>query len=142
MLREMVGLVLLSVAVASTALAKPPAGDPPPPSHIYRFAGFSTGTENGGAGIPAMHATCQVDFGDSARMCTLEEYFLSPNAELTDQNAWVQENAADFWWRGNNCSSWSRHDLTGSTIGQGIQKMPIMSSCGSPRPITCCTPLQ
>ena len=45
MLREMVGLVLLSVAVAFTALAKPPAGDPPPPSHIYRFAGFSTGVQ-------------------------------------------------------------------------------------------------
>ena len=91
MLREMVGLALLSIVVASTAWAKPPAGDPPPPSHIYRFAGFSEGLETGGAGIPAMYATCQVNFGESARMCMVEEYLLSPNIFQPDQNAWVQD---------------------------------------------------
>ncbi len=121
MLRVMVGLALLSVVVASTALAKPPSEDPPPPSHIYRFAGFSTGVENGGAGIPAMHATCQVDFGDSARMCTLEEYFLSPNAEQTDPNAWVQPSVSFLPEFNLSCVFWSKGSgsFGGTTIGQG-----------------------
>ena len=142
MLRDMVGLALLSVVVASTALAKPPAGDPPPTSHIYRFAGFSTGTENGGAGIPAMHATCQVDFGDSARMCTLEEYFLSPNAEQTDPPAWVQPgDSFSFNVNDNTCAFWGGSAPNGMTIGQGGTGVNL-AQCTSALRVTCCTPLQ
>ncbi len=139
MLREMVGLALLSIVVASTALAKPPAGDPPPPSHIYRFAGFSTEVETGGAGIPAMYATCQVDFGDSARMCTLEEYFLSPNAEQADPKAWVQPTVSFSSNFNNSCELWRGGGL-GTAIGQpeGISNL----ACSSNLSITCCIPLQ
>ena len=146
MLREMVGLVLLSVVVASTALAKPPAGDPPPPSHIYRFAGFSTGFEEGDAGIPAMYATCQVDFGDSARMCTFEGYILSPNAEQTATKAWVYPTeiiptGSSVIPGASSCELWSTQAVFGFAIGQGRELITI-ASCGSARPITCCTPLQ
>ncbi len=143
MLREMFGLALLSVVVASTALAKPPAGDPPPPSHIYRFAGFSTGTERGGAGIPAMHATCQVDFGDSARMCTLEEYFLSPNAEQSDSKAWVQPTAGFLPEYSKSCAFWSSASSAGvgTAIDEGSGGV-LNFSCSSSLTITCCTPLQ
>ena len=141
MLRDMVGLALLSVVVTSTALAKPPAGDPPPPSHIYRFAGFSTGTERGGAGIPAMYATCQVDFGDSARMCTVEEYFRSPNAQHSDQNAWVQDIDSFRLNSGESCIGWSGQSTTNFGLTIGPSRITT-ASCNPPRPITCCTPLQ
>ena len=146
MLREMFGLALLSVVVASTALAKPPVDDPPPPSHIYRFAGFSMGTETGDAGIPGMHATCQVNFGESARMCTVEEYLLSPNAEQPDQNAWVQVIDRYLFNSGDTCTGWSSqgasdHGLTINHLSPGRIVWPV-STCDTLRPITCCTPLQ
>ena len=37
----------------------------------------------------AMHALCQLDFGLDARMCTDEEFWLSPNAEAPMNDAWI-----------------------------------------------------
>ena len=58
----------------------------------YQLAGYSTGTTNGNAGgVGGMHALCQSDFGEHARMCTTKEWWTSPNAGPPPQNArtWV-----------------------------------------------------
>lgn len=43
----------------------------------YRYAGHST-TFTLPAGINHMHATCQTDFGNEARMCTTREFYETP----------------------------------------------------------------
>ena len=48
---------------------------------VYGFVGYSTGTTDGGQGFIHMHRLCQEDFGETARLCTSEE-FLSLQTQL------------------------------------------------------------
>lgn len=79
----------LAITVATAASGAPKdrggsAGD------VYRFVGYATTTpRQGGEGFVAMHTSCQEDFGPLARMCTTEEFWLSPNAGYPDSSAWI-----------------------------------------------------
>jgi hypothetical protein len=58
----------------------------------YQLAGYSTGSTSGNAGgVGGMHALCQADFGEHARMCTTKEWWTSPNAGPPPLNArtWI-----------------------------------------------------
>ncbi len=135
-----VGLLVLG---SGSAMAQQSQGEPPfpPGAGVYQFVGFTddvptaTDTINGGQGMLAMHALCQDDFGPDARMCTSEEFWLSPNAAA----------AADSWLL-KHCTS----EATASSTIWGLvvtpdgkpATAPAISGCETVRPVTCCTPLQ
>ncbi len=130
-------------------------GEPPAPatSNEYRFIGFTDpGTIDGGQGMLDMHALCQDDFGPDARMCTSEEFWLSPNAEAPTADAWLHltyvGGGADFSGIDAaastlSCSAWTiassgNRGLVVTTAGKSA---PILG-CNTPRPVTCCAPIQ
>ncbi len=156
MLRVLFVLVALPAVFAYAVLAKPPGSTTP--SNEFRFVGFTDDATNaladtidGGQGMLAMHALCQDDFGENARMCTSEEFWLSRNAEAPSTDAaWVHvpfgQSLSDFSGvpTNDNCFGWSRTPAWGSTIrpnGQlGVAEVDIQ--CVTARPVTCCTLIQ
>lgn len=63
----------------------------------FRFVGFSAGYVQGNATLLGMHRQCQLTFGASARMCTLEEFYKSPSVVTIGeslasypQTGWIQ----------------------------------------------------
>ena len=111
-------------------------------SNEFRFIGFTGDATNAlpdtidsGQGMLAMHALCQDDFGENARMCTSEEFWLSPNAAAA-ANSWLLKH----------CTSWA----TASSTIWGLvvtpdgkpATAPAISGCETVRPVTCCAPLQ
>jgi len=141
----------LAITVASTASGAPKqsgsAGD------VYRFVGYATTTPRlGDEGFIAMHQSCQEDFGPLARMSTIEEFWLSPDAAYPDVGAaWVHPvgnrsgTGVDFTGSvgidGNShCTGWSSGNAgrSGTTIGEGgvITARP----CDIARPVTCAAP--
>ncbi len=130
----------------------------PPPSGVFEFVGFSTGTVDGGVGTPAIAATCQADFGPDTRMCTSEEYFRSPGAVAPGDDpaawAWVHPSRqphpsvqADFAGRTlpvgfQSCKAWDSNfaDQTGLIIV--FRGGRSNGTCDVARPVTCCARLQ
>jgi len=99
-----------------------------------------------------MHALCQDDFGPDTRMCTSEEFWLSPNAEAPAADAWLH-----FTYLGTNtdfsglegaastltCGGWkspsaNQRGLVVTTAG----KADLPMGCDMLRPVTCCEPIQ
>ena len=111
----------------------------------YGFAGYSSGTVAGDVGFPPLHAACQADFGNLARMCKSVEAALSPNFSASATPAWVQPVNA-----GNG------DDMVGVTIGAGncrgwrVASFALVTvngtfsthDCTVPTSVTCCTPIQ
>ena len=118
-------------------------GEPPAPAPLneFRFIGFTGDATNAlpdtidsGQGMLAMHALCQDDFGENARMCTSEEFWLSPNAAAA-ANSWLLKH----------CTSWA----TASSTIWGLVVKPdgkpskgMGEDCDIARPVTCCAPIQ
>ena len=126
---------LLFLLLAHTALGQPQR------SNDFQFVGFSTGTIDGVQGMIAMHAKCQEDFGASARMCTGEEFWLSPNATAPAAIAWVHSVGFIGLSQGrSSCNGWTS---TGDN-GQGVTTSgkPSGLLCDVARPVTCCAPLR
>jgi hypothetical protein len=113
----------------------------------YRFAGFSSGTIDGGQGMLAMHGLCQIDFGAEARMCIDEEFWLSPNAEApSTSDAWLHTPRVVETFTGidtnKNCKGWTGPTGYYATIVDPGGKAALTSCSGKFLPVTCCTPLQ
>ena len=116
-------------------------GVPAANSNEFRFIGFTGDATNAlpdtidsGQGMLAMHALCQDDFGENARMCTSEEFWLSPNATAA-ANSWLLKH----------CTSWA----TASSTIWGLVVKPdgkpskgMGEDCDIARPVTCCAPIQ
>ena len=111
-----------------------------PGAGVFQFVGFTddvptaADTISGGQGMLAMHALCQDDFGENARMCTSEEFWLSPNAAAA-ANSWLLKH----------CTSWA----TASSTIWGLVVKPdgkpskgMGEDCDIARPVTCCAPIQ
>jgi len=110
-------------------------------SNDYRFVGFSTGTIDGIQGMIAMHAKCQEDFGASARMCTGEEFWLSPSATAPAAIAWV--HSVDFIGLSqgsSSCNGWTSTGDNGQVVTTSGK--PSALACNVARPVTCCVPLR
>ncbi len=97
-------------------------GDPAPStSNEFRFVGFTAGTIAGDQGMIAMHALCQDqdDFGPDSRMCTSEEFWLSPNAKAPTADAWLHNvNPAIFDFSGYNQNQGVR--VVADPLGVGL----------------------
>ena len=144
--------VLLSAALVAMMMAGPAhaRGErfEPPPSGVFEFVGFSTGTVDGSVGVLAMHAACQTDFGADTRMCTSEEYFRSPGAaDPGSDSAWVHGAAAVSFFSNvaaQNCNGWN--DNSSTRRGLTVQENGIVNTddsfCNVARPVTCCTRLK
>ncbi len=150
-------LGLAFVFLAPTAKADCPhggtndhcGGAAPSTSNEFRFTGFTDpGTIDGAQGMIDMHALCQDDFGLNSRMCTSEEFWLSPNAEEPTADAWlhptlvgggVEFSGIDAAASTLTCGSWK-----GATAGNrglvvttaGKPNAPL--GCNTFRPVTCC----
>ena len=128
-------------------------------SNEFRFTGFTDETFNGepdtidgGQGMIAMHALCQDDFGLDARMCTGEEFWLSPNAEAPSADAWLHNKPfqstafsptdfTGFAHPNENCRGWT---ITAGGVAAIVTTdgKPAIVSCDIARPVTCCAPIQ
>ncbi len=120
-----------------------------PGAGVFQFVGFTDDATNaladtidGGQGFLAMHELCQDDFGPDARMCTGEEFWLSPNAEAPlALAAWL--HSASVFLVGAmsaNCVSWSTTSSSATVIlstGQFKGRGCILNF-----PVTCCGPAQ
>ena len=104
----------------------------------YQLAGYSTGTTNGSAGgVGGMHALCQSDFGEQARMCTTKEWWTSPNAGPPPQGArtWVSPSPvgthaipdADYMSGDALLSGWT--DWTGYQLTQRLTSIARPPTC-------------
>ena len=98
----------------------------------------------------AMHALCQGDFVLDARMCTDEEFWLSPNAEAPAADAWFHHRILSlgtdytgFPTNALNCGGWTI-TTSGSAIVVTTDGKPDIVTCSPPasRPVTCCAPIQ
>ncbi len=135
-----IGLVAIGLLLSLSASAV--AQGKSTPSNEFRFIGFTGDATNAlpdtidsGQGMLAMHALCRDDFGENARMCTSEEFWLSPNATAA-ANSWLLKH----------CTSWA---TASSTIWGLVVKPEGKPSkgmgeahCDIARPVTCCAPIQ
>ena len=95
-------------------------GTPTANTGPYQFAGYSSNTTPGDDGLQTIYETCQFDFGPGSRMCTLDEFFLSPNAEtptFPGDAAWVHPLGPIT--DPPNCTLWSQPDAGGQVIFNG-----------------------
>jgi len=95
-------VVIMAVLASATVQAAPrstpvtvvndAASPVPVEAKSYRYVGNSTATTLPIIGFNGMHATCQTDFGPTARMCTTTEVIETPNMPSITVNtqAWVQ----------------------------------------------------
>ena len=151
-------LLTCAILVALVAVAVPAQAQRfekfiPPPSGVFEFVGFSSGTVDGTVGVLAMHATCQADFGPDVRMCTSEEYWRSPSAaDPGPTPAWVHPSPGpgasgrDFSGATvsdvdlRSCGGWTGINGTGLAIGQNGSTLAVF--CNEARPVTCCARLK
>jgi hypothetical protein len=86
--------VLGSVSFSIAGQAAPNwAAMTPSVSVPWVYAGPSSGTAGGGAGMPglaAMNALCRSTYGEQAKMCTTDEIFLSPRQPSTTSTSGFQ----------------------------------------------------
>ena len=143
LLPSIVWFVVAASVVASAAPNKPEPADAP-----NRFVGFSASDDlvTGDVGYPGLYRPCQDLFGPQARMCTIEEFILSPNAAGTGDestaflNPWPSTGEAnDILFRSCNGFTDSSVSGTGVTDAGGITQGV---GCGTPRRVTCCIPVQ
>ncbi len=159
-------LGLAFVFLAPTAKADCPhggtndhcGGAAPSTSNEFRFIGFTHThdafhTIAGDQGMILMHALCQDDFGLDARMCTGEEFWLSPNAEAPSADAWLHNKPfqstafsptdfTGFAHPNENCRGWT---ITAAGIAGVVTTdgKPGQIGCSAiVRPVTCCAPIQ
>ena len=99
--------------------------------------------------------SCQEDFGPLARMCTTEELWRSPNADSSDDAAWVHPagnhsgSLRDFTGgigvNEGSCGGWAGVSEPGTAVapfGQGQGQFSALPCGVIARPVTCCAPLQ
>ncbi len=151
MLRVLLSAALVAMMMAGPAHARGERFEPPP-SGVFEFVGFSVGTVTGGVGIPAMHATCQADFGADSRMCTSEEYFLSPAASAPGPDpadwAWVHPGpfGSSFEFTSistlRSCDGWGV--VVNTKFGATVMETGIVRnvSCDNAQLVTCCARLK
>jgi len=150
MLRIIIGLAALSTVFASAVLAKPP------PTNEFRFIGFTDdapvntlpNTIDGGQGMIAMHELCQDDFGPNSRMCTGEEFWLSPNAEAPAADAWLHptlvSDSSEFSGVSGapsplTCGGWTNSSAGNRGLVVTTAGKPLTpQGCDMLRPVTCC----
>ncbi len=135
-------------------------GGTPSTSNEFRFTGFTDdapvntlpNTIDGGQGMLDMHALCQDDFGPNSRMCTSEEFWQSPNAEAPAADAWLHftyvGSGSDFSGIEVSASTLSCNAWTIMSAGNSgmvvttAGKSATVLGCDTPRPVTCCEPIQ
>ena len=147
---SLVGIVvgLLSIAIPVSTSA----------DELYRFVGFSTGQTNGAGGYGSRYALCQKDFGPEARMCTSQEFILSPKASAapSPSGAWLnpvivssvpnvdaEQLSVDYSgqyanWMDLSCQQW--HTDTGRGLYVTDNGAVRLSYCNVERVVTCCAP--
>ncbi len=114
-------------------------GGAPATSNEFRFTGFTDETFNGepdtidgGQGMIAMHALCQNDFGENSRMCTDEEFWLSPNAVPPTTFAWMHTGAFTSV-NAAPCAGWtSSGPVNGFTVN--TDGKPSFQNCSGSSP--------
>ena len=122
-------------------------GGAPATSNEFRFIGF-TDTDDvnhtiaSDQGMILMHALCQDDFGPNSRMCTSEEFWLSPNAEApAAQSSWF---LTDGVTGGNQhtCNAWT--STTDGIFGLVVTTdgKTGKGGCDVAHPVTCCRQIQ
>jgi hypothetical protein len=138
-------------------------------SSVYRFVNYSTATTTGSAGgFIGMHAICQAEFGDSARMCTQEEFWKSHTATPLPPpggstfRAWVQPTIIAVYvfsgerfhvdWLGGvfqskvSCGNWTLNEpqfdrgLVYQSASGTEQGIWGADRCDSNHHVVCCTP--
>ena len=121
----------------------------PPPSGVFEFVGFSSGEVLGNAGLVAMHAACQADFGPDSRMCTVEEYWLTPSAAGSGVTpAWVHPGSSSGFHGGSAlpaCNGWisTSSGVRGAVVDETFGPVSISElACDVARPVTCCVRLK
>lgn len=77
-------LIVVSVLFATPAVAAP-----------NHYLGVTTTTLRGDAGMPAMNAACEADYG-LARMCTETQIMTSVPALVPGANAWILPQASQI----------------------------------------------
>jgi hypothetical protein len=123
-------------------------GDPVPVtlpnvSSVYRFVGYSVGRTTGGIGLEDMYNFCISNFGELARMCTLEEFFRSWNLTQPDPDgAWVMPDF-DFYKSGRqpDCGLWTSSTGFGQIVGF-TGPTPALGDCSFAKQETCCAPVE
>jgi hypothetical protein len=135
-------------------------------STVYQFVGYAGPTEGAAGGIVGMHAICQAEFGELARMCTSKEFWTSPEAVGPLPlllSAWIQPSIVGIWQNGTEafamdftgarlrldslglptCHQWttSAEQFDGTFIAEfGGSVVLSYDACVEPRLVTCCTP--
>jgi hypothetical protein len=150
--------IALGIMVPIAASAAPAHKETPPGP--YQFVGFSSGTTDGAQGMLSMHALCQADFGETARICTSREFWLSPNAKAptsSEGDAWIHPEPHDSGGGGGTtdfsgyvidgyskspaCNGWN--DNTSSVVGLIVRDtdgIPSHADCINVFRVTCCAP--
>ena len=126
----------------------------------FEFHDFTFATTVGDVGgLAGMHQFCQTafpDLGTDVRMCTAEEYALSPEQTPPLTPAWIHPSqdylartVSDGVYRWT-CGSWSGVGLittegtvvqTDGTIRTTVVEEPGNALCNVARPVTCCARL-
>ena len=108
----------------------------------------------GDQGMILMHALCQDDFGLDSRMCTSEEFWLSPNAEALTADAWLHptlEGGGKIDFSGIDhpaslsCNGWTSIEATNFGLvvtTAGKTRNALGCDNARSRPVTCCEPIQ
>lgn len=115
---------------------------------VYQFVGYSDGTTDGGQGFIHMHRLCQADFGDTARMCTTEEFFNSPNAadpvegNAPTEGAWIHPIpvSVSIWDEQHRlaCVGWSNTSFSTGSAVLSEGRISESIQCNSDLTVTCC----
>ncbi len=168
-------IILIALFIASPSIADDDDGGAPPVIDVTvnvstgaaEFIGFTVGTIDGGQGIVAMNALCQLEFGVDARFCTSEEYFTSASAAEPLARAWLHptivaatgtgttnRQVVDFSglpslpvgsnpFAGLSCNGWQAvtrdNGLALEALAAG---KPVRSFCGDVNAVTCCAPAE
>lgn len=124
-------------------------------NRVYRVVGFSTAQLQGNAGLLGMHNACQASFGNSARMATSMEVFLTPGLTTQSGSAWTQPvfmpgngNVDQIFGSANStninngltCYGWQLAGNTQGLIVQGANYSVGMGTCNTPRSAVCAQP--
>lgn len=134
----------------------------------YRVAGVSSTAVNGDIGLDGMFNTCQTDFGPSARVCTSEEIFQTPDfanklALPAFGNAWINPVIVSAFYNPEigvvqnidisgvvthknnlNCGDWTGLDASAGLViirgGATQLHTRLTLPCNVAKPVACCTP--
>jgi len=119
---------------------------------VWVFAGYSTTLlVPGDATLPGMYASCQIDFGDNARMALTTEWVKSPNIMVPGADAWIHPVTGapqssdgtpypDIFYNDHtgNCDGWT--DTTGQGVAIFSEGFIGRRACDVSRPVACVVP--